>query len=504
MFFLALMALAWSAAALPGGNPATSAAERPTAGQDRAPDQDDQHFLRSTEALMKGQFEVALRLAEQIPPAQDKPAANAIVAALKASALFGLKRDVEAHKLVADAERRAPQDPGAAQLLFLGALLTRREDVAADAIDKLIARFPDLVREVDQSQMTMFLQSEPKGQDRRNEDRRIALARLGYGGDSDYGYYIASSAVKFLVKRQDFRGASELLPYIKAPQSYENMLVQRRFAALWPQLEALAGPELSTVRAASVVAAERAYSQAPADPEKLQIYANALRHAGRLSEAIALRPKLPASSADMASATEQMGWAVNNVALAMSEAGQHEQADRLFEMLNSAAAEAGFWLVSMKINRLGLLVERGQFEKALMLLDTTEKSAADGGTPYAQQLVRAATYCTYSRLGRTTDAARLRPAVIKHGSDARGSTVDALVCAGELDEAEKLTLAGLDDEDAQEDFLRRLQRSPLTSDVPTVWADGWAALRRRPAVERKFAAVGRDLPDHLRAPAAKK
>src|SRR5205085_174392 len=80
----------------------------------------------------------------------------------------------------------------------------------------------------------------------------------------------------------------------------------------------------------------------------------------------------PDSSAAMSSADEQMGWAVNNVALAMHQAGRGADADALFALLNEAPAENAGWRVSMIINRLELLVSDGKFDEAARLLDTTE------------------------------------------------------------------------------------------------------------------------------------
>jgi hypothetical protein len=162
-----------------------------------------------------------------------------------------------------------------------------------------------------------------------------------------------------------------------------------------------------------------------------------------------------------------------------------------------------YWRVNMKINRLELLVLDGKFERALPLIDPTSKVE---GSPYADQLVRRLRYCTLSRLGRTNDATKFLPEMLAHASDAPGATIDGLLCAGQVDQAERVALTALKNPDEQRrlsfesDFVRQLQRAPLTADDPSVWQTRWQELRARPAIAAEFDRLGRDLPDNLRAP----
>jgi hypothetical protein len=200
----------------------------------------------------------------------------------------------------------------------------------------------------------------------------------------------------------------------------------------------------------------------------------------------------------MAQADEQIGWAVNNVALALHEAGRGDDADQLFAMLNEAPMPKEFWRVNMKINRLELLVVDGKFEKALPLVEPTAKTE---GSPYADQLVRRLRYCTLSGLGRKDEAARYLSDLLKHAEDAPGPTIDGLLCAGEIERAEQLALATLKKSDKlDEDFVRQLQVRKLTSDDPSVWQARWVELRARPAIQREFDRRGRDMPERLLMP----
>jgi tetratricopeptide (TPR) repeat protein len=230
------------------------------------------------------------------------------------------------------------------------------------------------------------------------------------------------------------------------------------------------------------------------DPEKLAELISAYRYAGRHADAIALRDKLPRTSAELAKADEQTGWAINNLALALHEAGRADEADRLFASLNEAVPP-NHWRVNMFINRVEFLVQDGRFSDALPLIGLAEKEQK---SPYAEQLLRRLRYCALMRLDRKSEAAALRAELLSRAKDAKGPTIDGLVCTGELDEAEKLALQHIEDESFQEDFVRSLQRVPLTSDDPSVWG-GWASLRQRPAISAAFEKLGRDLPQELQA-----
>ena len=449
-------------------------------------------------AMFAGRFNEALATARKLQP--DNAEGQAFAAALEASALLGLNRESEARALIAKAEQLAPSSPDASRVVFIGALITKRPEFAADALDRMIARAPDLVRGLPWDSVRYFLGHEPKGQDTRNDDRRIALAQIGYGGDTDIGHWRATDAVNILVKRGNFSGAGELLPYVNEPESYENMLIQKRYAPLWPQLEQLVGPHLEKVRESSLRSTQIEYANAPDDHDKLQRYINALRHAGRLAEAIAMKAKLPATAAEMASADEPMGWAVNNLALALHEAGRADEADQLFAMLNNAPMPKEYWRVSMKINRLEMLVQDGKFDKALPLIEPTAKTE---GSPFADQLTRRLRYCTLTSLGKKDEAAKYLPDMLKHAADAPGPTIDGLLCAGDLEKAEQVALDALkakDNEAFEEDFVRHLQKNPLTSDDPSVWQGRWQQLRARPAMQREFDRLGRDMPAEFLPP----
>jgi hypothetical protein len=85
------------------------------------------------EAMASRRYQDALEAARKVQ--FDNPEGEAVVTALQASALLGLKRDAEADKLIARIDQLAPSSTDALGLLFGQGVILDRPQVAADALD---------------------------------------------------------------------------------------------------------------------------------------------------------------------------------------------------------------------------------------------------------------------------------------------------------------------------------------------------------------------------------
>jgi len=459
-------------------------------------------FEQYYSAVAQGQFKDALQIADQLPMDPSNTDGRAIVDSMRATALFGLNRDAEAQKLLTEIAELGARTPFADYNLFMGGIATNHHSVAADALDRLIAKNPDSVRDIDTNLMNVFMRQVDKTQIQRNENRIIALAHLGYCSNSECGDGYAADAIKISVRRGDFTSATDLLPTLKDSDALQQMLVLRRFAPLWSAIEAGAGSHFNKIKEANLAAAKKTYLASPNDYKQLQRYVDALAQAGRLKEATGLRSKLPSSKEGFASADESLSWAVNSIADALDEARRMNEADLLFEQLNDGASPDADWLVNTKINRLEVLLSDGRYEKVIPLLDSTAKV---NGSPFAYQLIRQIRYCAVSNVSGKKGAAKYLSDLLTHASDSFDATVDALVCAGDLEEAEKVALNGLAQTDSAErayfeaHFVRDLQVRSWDGYGVNAWHDRWQDFRKRPAIAAAFARLGRDLPEEFAA-----
>jgi tetratricopeptide (TPR) repeat protein len=441
-------------------------------------------------AMGRRDFKQAFALASKMDLGESKRSRSNVLA-FQGAALFGLKRRDEAIKRFEEADELWSADPFATRLEFFSSAATNNLDVARSALDRLIARYPDVVRELDFEMLRWFIREDSEAKTKEADDRLIALARIGYQGDNSHGDWLAYLAIKRLVKRGEGAEASDLLRYVSSPGAIQSLLIQKRYAALWTQAGERAGPGLEKIRNVALERAQKGYDQEPTSAKALSQLAFALDEAERFEDVVALRAKLPTSPEDVSKIDEDSAWVFDSVARALYETGHADEGDKLYGLLNEAPLLPDSWLVNMKINRIHYLVSDGKFHKALPLLATADKLP---GSPYAIQLIRRMKYCTLNGVGRKEEAAKLLPDILKHAKDSYLTTIDALICAGQLDEAEKLALSALADEDFESDFVVQMQPVPLTHERPSIWTDGWAELRKRPALQREFEKLGRPMP----------
>ncbi len=160
----------------------------------------------------------------------------------------------------------------------------------------------------------------------------------------------------------------------------------------------------------------------------------------------------------------------------------------------------------MVIDRVEGLVNHGRFTKAEPLLADMEIWARDHGSPYAQQLVRQVKLCTYASLGRKGDAAKVLPELLSHVDDALQPSVDALLCAGEVENAEQVAMHGFTLADIrkretfEDEMIGSLQPADLISGDRPVWQARWDEFKKRPAIGVIYWKLGRDLPAELVPP----
>jgi tetratricopeptide (TPR) repeat protein len=495
-FRAAVLAALLAGVAVPA--PARAEPEVPssaTPSTDPQGDADRAAYDAAVEKLTSRDFAGALKSIRSIKADPSNVPGTALISAVEAGALFGLKRDGEARRMLDRSMTLGADNAEIGRVIFYIGLMTGSDDMSGQALDRLIAKAPDIARDLDHTMVMMYVRDHPAAKSVANADRVVKLAQISFGG-TPHGQYLARDAIRVLLARSDVARAGALVSHIVEPSLLGTMLVTRRYAALWPVLEKHAGPGMASAREILVREARAAYEAKPDDSERLAAMIEALRQSGRLREAIAMRDRLPDTAAAMTGADEDMGWAVNAVAYALHEAGRKDEADALFASLNDRRVDDG-WRISMIINRIEMLVSDGNYARALPLIAPAQ---ALNKSPYAEQLLRRLKYCALSGLGRKADAAGLLKDMMTHADAAYRPTISALLCAGEVDRAEALALKALQSDDFTDDFVVALQPVAWGNDDPSVWSKRWDELRQRPAIAAAYARLGRDLPTSLVPP----
>lgn len=412
--------------------------------------------------------------------------------------LLALKREADAVTAYAEAGKAMPDNPAIPKLQFEQGLWAESTPVARAALERLIAAFPDVARKLPNQQVFWFIRAyRDRKQQAEADALTVELAGIGFG-DGESRQWLALSAARLLVAQGKVDEATALLGPVVSRDVLETALVQKRFAVLWPRLEAQAGPHMERAETAAVLTAQRELAEQPGDILRRAGLVHALHEARRFGEADRVAKDVAATSEAMRALDEPGGWLVNEHALVLHDAGRAAEADARFAAMREINIQEKSWLISMIINRAELLVQDGKFGQAEPLLAEAGTLAEKHGSAYASQLIRRLKVCTSKGLSQDAKLPALIAEMAAHQDDAAGATVEGLVCVGRWDDAEKLVIAGLADPEKAEDFVKSLQREPLGSGDPSRWTKGWAELRARPAVGTAFDQVGRDLPATLR------
>lgn len=443
--------------------------------------------------IQRGKGAEALRTIDGLLVQADNPEGKAYLKTLRGMALLATKKPTAARLEFEEGASLAPHSPDVPNLRFLAGLATGAREEASLGLDRLIAAFPDVVREIPPQYIWQYFRM-PDGKGLKSvDDQRVALAQLGFGGNS--GDEFTALAVGVLMKRGSIAEAKALVAHIDDRGEIFDLLVQKKFAPIWEAIEAHAGPRMNRIDAEAVRLAKIDFAESPNNSKSLRDLIAALRMTRRYQEAIDAGSNFAKSSTDIAKLDEDGVWAVNNHAWVLYGAGRFAEGDARFASLIETRNES--WIVSMTINRLSALVNTGQYDQASKLIAETEASARLYGNAYARQLVRGLKMCTLHRLGRTAEAKAILPEVKAGAKDARAAAVDDLLCIGEIDAAETLVLEGFADEAKQGDLVSALQRRQTPHKLSSEWRKAWLTLRDRPAVSAAFDKVGRDLPESM-------
>ena len=301
--------------------------------------------------------------------------------------------------------------------------------------------------------------------------------------------------------------ATGLLADLSSPDAALDLLVDRRFAAIWPAIEQWAG-DLSGLRDRWVADARGAFAREPSLTRRREL-ASALDGSGQGEQAVAL---LRAAIDDRSTWDPEgydIGLVASRLAHLLNRRGQGRAGIAVLDRVEAA------WTGQPFARRINLLTKRallklfnGQPAAALTDLETTERQARAFQSPppeaAALDWYAAQRACALFRLGRTGEAGailtRLEPTRLSN----RRAFDLAAVCLSDRERFKAGLLADLANPHLRAGVLRALQPvaparlSPLDAATRAMLLE----LRADPQVVAAIEAAGRDLPP-VYAPALK-
>lgn len=320
---------------------------------------------------------------------------------------LGRKADSEA--AFAECYQLRPDDPYALWVASSVALGKRDVRRGVRLLLAAIRADPQPLAYYDQAAMDSILRQ--LAYERLNGVRAELLAELGKAGygrdDPAWTSTQARDTLDALLASGDRAGAVRMLPLILVPRIGLELLVDRRYQPIWPDIEGWAGGNLVTQRDAYVTAAKAAFDVDPTLARRRN-YAVALQAAGRTSEAQAL---LAAALADQ-SKWDETRYDIIMIAIRLSgmlEAeGRIDEALRVLRRLKAVTPAAKFAMAAnLMPNEARLLIAAGRQAEALKLLDAETPPASRLENRAALGFFTALRICALRGLNREAEAQQL-------------------------------------------------------------------------------------------------
>jgi transglutaminase-like putative cysteine protease/tetratricopeptide (TPR) repeat protein len=337
----------------------------------------------------------------------------------------------------------------------------------------------------------------PEGERRAlRDDLCIALAESGWnlaprteGGDAMLG-----CAIGALARKGELARARTLLALDPGSASLTQMAMDRRYEALWPELDRQGADGFRKVLEREVSAAAAAQKAAPASYPLAQRLVTALRRLGRLQEAADLARPMVSDHATVENVGEDAAWLVDAYANVLQSQGKPGEALAAFDDLMKMGIDNYPWLVSLAINRATVLNAMGRHGEVLTAL--AELEVAGKPSPYGRRWMDAEKACALHGLGRGAEAAPLERAMALDPSVNPEALTRATACRGDVAAVAAQLVARLDDEYRRDGVLGQFLPStdsplgmPFEARVQAVMKQA----RARPEVQAALRRVGRTI-----------
>lgn len=370
----------------------------------------------------------------------------------------------------------------------------RDPDDAVYALTQLAKRFPAALTDLTDEAVFQTLYKAWRLPD--GEARRFALADALFKADwtpqdpfTDLGD-TRMAYVRGLIHNGRLDEAKAQARRITLADALLIMRADKRFDALGPR-------DKASIKAGSLARLAEVEALLPQHADRMggQVAkAEALLELHRAQEALTLIDTAIARATATPDAfvddDEKLAWAHNVRNTALEALGRREEAQSALE-IGARVPEHGQQNVSQTLNLAITQVSNAQPKNALTTVATVR---LDRMSPYGRAVALQAKACAHAALNDRDAALAALKDLRAIGDEAKGNTLDALLCLGDLDSAAALVIERLVAEDLRSPTLAMLQDLP-PPDFPTAYGTDrrakLATLRQRPDVVAAVERVGR-------------
>jgi|GEM_PF-4138972 len=278
------------------------------------------------------------------------------------------------------------------------------------------------------------------------------------------------------------------------------LLLDRRYASLWPEIDQRVGPHQNRSAADFVNFAKADFA---AEPENRWAYGDVVRSltvAGRNREAITAFQSLPKDPQSVLHYQTGDGWAINAAVVAFDREGRSEEADQAFNLLTQLSPETSPWVLTLWINRANRLADQGRWVEAMSASKDVLLAAERYGSVFDQVTASATMVCIAVHQPSDAMVERANALLLLNAAKLPFHAAVAAICRGDKVAAKSFTLAALKNEDTRYFAILNLQphaASKLPVAPKSAVADLGEFVRSDPELVAELNRHGRFLPTEL-------
>ena len=235
------------------------------------------------------------------------------------------------------------------------------------------------------------------------------------------------------------------------------LLLDRRYAALWPEIDERVGQHQSRVASDFVAFSKEEWAAEPNNHWAFGDLVRSLVGAGRNQEAIAAYQLMPKAPDSIAQYQPGDGWAINAVVVAFDREGRRAEADQAFDQLLQVSAEANPWVVGLLNKRAGRLIDQGRWKEAIVAATYGLESAERYGTANDQATAAAYVICASAHVPSDPVETRANRTIDMSGDKYPVAGAVAALCRGDKAKAKAMILSGLNNSKTRLLMIQNMQ-----------------------------------------------
>ncbi len=395
--------------------------------------------------------------------------------------------------------RTQAADPASYDIALFAAQRADRCPRAAEIVGRALTRLPAEARStlLSPERVGRLMRGIGTAGDKASR-ARIAEALLAAGGPGEgeppsAPDWLREIMIARALDRGDTAAAGGRAGEVQGLSTMLRLATDRRYDPIHVGTDRLAAVRAAIQREDGFTAARLA--AAPEDTERLVDRAGFLRRIGRDREVLDLLLPLMSDVRIVATRHRRALWLVNEAAYALIASGAAGEAVELMRPLFTMDMDANPELVNTSINFVGILWQAGQFGEALQRAEAFMARDARHASDYGRMWIIANAVCAATDLRRTAEAESWLRRTEGIADSNRSAMLQALLCRGNLDGAERVLLSALEDETNRSSAILWLQDyEPMDhADAAERLREAFRTLRSRPAVDEAFARHGHRL-----------